>query len=270
MKKIYNRVLDYLRETKELNQAYYRQNESVEMPENKTSKAETLPKNVKPVKESEKIAILINSRITKENVSKETWKHMNKIIEEKMTYYRFLPYQICDCSYIGEGVAWAQYNLNNKRELQLAIYQINYFLAESKSLDEMIAKVIPTDFHIAFETICFDGPYCYGLPRSYVLYQPETKNGKKSQYPLIAFFNTAKGTENYTDEFYSGELYYAINGDFAKAVVHCHKHGKFAEFTFSVIGRTFLISKIRTIGKDGKQFVLYDCIWALTDYIDFA
>jgi hypothetical protein len=34
--------------------------------------------------------------------------------------------------------------------------------------------------------------------------------------------------------------------------------------------RTFLISKINTLGQDRKLFTLYDCSWHFTDYADFS
>lgn len=217
----------------------------------------------------EKIALLISSRIYKENLPKEQWLHNSKAIEEKMNFFRFMPYQTCNCFYLGDGTAWTGYNGKNKNVLKLAINQINFFLEESKSLDNVIHKTIPNDYYIDFSTIKFDEPFSYGLPRSYLIYQPETKKQKLSQYPLIAFFNTCDGTEDQFDESYMGELYYAINGDLAKAVIHCHKHGKFAEFLISVVGKTLLISKIKTLGKDGKLFTLYDCEWKFTNYKDF-
>lgn len=220
-----------------------------------------------------KIPILINSRVTKEQLPKETWKQMNSVIAEKMSYFVHLPYQICDCSYIGDGKAWAEYNWNNKRTLEIAINQINYFLSDVCNLSDNIQDLVRTDYHINFKDIYFEyvSPIKIDdLPQSYIIYVPETKTGKRSQYPLIAFFNTSKGNVSTYDEFYAGELYYAINGDLARALVHCHKGGMFAEFTMSVVGRTFLVSRIRRIGKDGKLFTAYDCEWEFTDYIDFA
>lgn len=268
MKNILGRFRSYLHETKELNRIYYEQEafsddiKEIQQDKERTSEIEKYGK--------ERIAILLNSRIYRENLSKEVWLKNSQAVEEKMMFFRYLPFQVCNCSYIGEGIAWTGYNFNNKKILQIAINQINYFLGDLKALDETVPKIIPTDFYINFNSICFDGPYSYGLPRSYILYQPETKSGKRSQYPLIAFFNTAKGTERYIDEFYLGKLYYAINGDLSKATVHCHKHGKFAELIFSVVGRTFLISKINTLGQDRKPFTVYDCSWHFTDYADFS
>lgn len=218
-----------------------------------------------------KIPVLINSRISKESLPRERQIKANQAIEEKMTNYCRMPYQICNCSYIGEGTAWTGYNWNNRRTLELAINQINYFLEETKNLDDVVSKAIPSDYHINFREIQFDEPYSsYGLPRSYILYCPEGKNKKRPKFPLIAFFNTSAGNLSFDDEFYIGELYYAVNGDLSRAVIQCHKHGKFAEYTLSVIGHTFLISKIKTVGANGKIFTLYDCMWELTNYIDFA
>lgn len=223
-----------------------------------------------------KIAILVNSRCVKENLSKDANLSMSRLIEEEMTYFSFIPYQICNCAYIGEHKAWAMYNLNNKRTLSLAINEINYHLGTLHDLEEdsAIEKIIPADYQINFNSICFD----YGLitspedlPRSYLIYAPKTKSGKKSQYPLIAFFNTSKyGIKSIHEENYIGELCYSVNGEMSKACIHCWKHGKFAEFNFSVVGRSFLISTIKTIGESGKLFTLYDCMWKFTDYIDFA
>lgn len=222
-----------------------------------------------------KIAILLNSRCVKEALPKNVWLRMSKIIEEKMTYFTFLPYQICDCSYIGENKAWTTYNMNNKHTLSLAISEINQHLANLHELEEndLIERVLPSDYHIDFNSICFDFGMisCVNdLPRSYLIYAPETKTGKHSQYPLIAFFNTIlHSPEDNGGENYLGELYYSINGELSKAKIQCHKDGKFAEFNFSVLGRTFMISSIKTLGRNG-MFTLYDCMWKFTDYIDFA
>lgn len=268
MKNLLSRFRSYLRETIELNRAYYEQealsDKYIEMQQNKERTSEV------EKSEKERIAILLNSRMYRENFPKEVWLKNSQAIEEKMMFFRYLPFQVCNCSYIGDGVAWTGYNFNNKKILQIAINQINYFLGDLNALDATVPQIIPTDFYINFNSICFEGPYSYGLPRSYILYWPETKSGKRSQYPLIAFFNTSNGTERYTDEFYLGELHYAVNGDLSKATVHCHKHGKFAEFIFSVVGRTFLISKINALGQNGKPFALYDCSWHFTDYADFS
>ena len=83
-----------------------------------------------------KIAILVNSRCVKENLSKEANLSMSRLIEEEMTYFSFIPYQICNCAYIGEHKAWAMYNLNNKRTLSLAINEINYHLGTLHDLEE--------------------------------------------------------------------------------------------------------------------------------------
>lgn len=224
----------------------------------------------------EKIPILLNSRCALAHMSKEDWITANKVIEEKMSYFPMLHYQIGNCFYIGDGKAWSGYNLNCKKELNLAINEINYYLASVNELEEenVITKVLKERFCINFNKICFDwSDYSEDgdLPRSYLLYCPETASGKHSQYPLVAFFNTIKNSVlDNNEENYTGELYYSLTGELSKATVYCRKNGVFAEFKFSVIGRTFLISSIRTHDKDGKLFTLYDCIWKLTDYIDFC
>ena len=224
--------------------------------------------------QQEKIAVLLNARVVKENVTKQQWIQLGKIVEEKMLYYVALPYQICDCSYIGESKAWAMYNLNNKAVLRTDIDEINVFFSTVGRLEQgMLNRIIPTDYHIDFNAICFDYGQCVSmdaLPRSYLLYTPETKSGKKAQYPLVAFFNTiANSPSDHAGENYTGELHYAITGEVAKATVFCWKHGKFAEFNFSVIGRTFMISSIRMHNTSGRLATIYDSTWALTDYIDF-
>ena len=232
------------------------------------------PKEVKSAPPS-KIAILVNYRCEKDVLSKNDWLKMSQVIEEGMTYFPFLPYQICNCSYIGENKAWAAYNLNNKRTLSLAINEINYHLSTLHDLeqDNEIEKIIPSDYQINFNSICFDfGPVLHAddLPRSYLIYAPRTKTKKRNQYPLIAFFSTVRDSiKSFDEENYIGELYYSVNGELSKACIHCWKHGKFAEFNFSVVGRSFLISTIKTIGTDGKLFTLYDCMWKFTDYVDF-
>lgn len=227
-------------------------------------------------KAEEKIAILLNTRVVKSNLNRQQQLHMSKVVIEKMLYYVALPYQICDCSYIGEVKAWALYNWNNKQVLKSAISEINDFLATVKDLEGgMLEKIVPTDYCINFDSICFDyhrkaSPS--SLPQSYILYTPETKTRKKSQYPLVAFFNTISDSpDDHCGENYVGELYYAITGEVAKATVYCRKRGRFSEFNFSVIGRTFMISTIRMLNKKtGKVEPIYDCTWPLTDYIDFA
>lgn len=263
---IFKSFLSYWEETKKLNKLYY---QGLEENDLQKSDPKTQAKELK-AENGKRISILLNSRIYEESLEKDVWKRFNSIIEEKMTYFPFLPYQICDCFYIGEQTAWTGYNWNNKRTLQIGINKLNYLLEDAKNLDEAVCKIIPENYHIRFEHICFDGPYSYGLPRSYILYRPETKAKKISQYPLIAFFNTiGNDPSEHNGENYIGELYYAINGDLSKAVLHCFKKDKFVEFIFSVVGETFLISKIRTVGKNGKLFTLYDCTWKFTDYINF-
>lgn len=241
------------------------------------SKTSASPQNVSKSSVQEKIPILLNSRCALAHMSKEDWITANKIIEEKMSYFPMLHYQIGNCFYIGDGKAWSGYNLNCKKELNLAINEINYYLAsvnELESGENEITKVLKEKFCINFNKICFDwSDYSEvgDLPRSYLLYCPETSFGKHSQYPLVAFFNTIKNSElDNNGENYAGELYYSLTGELSKATVYCWKKGVFAEFKFSVIGRTFLISSIRTHDKNGKLFTLYDCIWKLTDYIDFC
>ena len=232
------------------------------------------PKGVQSAPPS-KIAILVNSRCEKDVLSKNDWLKMSQVIEEEMTYFPFLPYQICNCSYIGENKAWAAYNLNNKRTLSLAINEINYHLSTLHDLeqDNEVEKIIPSDYQINFKSICFDfGSVLHAddLPRSYLIYAPRTKTKKRPQYPLIAFFSTVRDSiKSFDEENYIGELYYSVNGELSKACIHCWKHGKFAEFNFSVVGRSFLISTIKAIGTDGKLFTLYDCMWKFTDYVDF-
>ena len=103
-----------------------------------------------------KIAILVNSRCVKENLSKDANLSMSRLIEKEMTYFSFIPYQICNCAYIGEHKAWAMYNLNNKRILSLAINEINYHLGTLHDLEEdsAIEKIIPADYQINFNSIC--------------------------------------------------------------------------------------------------------------------
>ncbi len=159
----------------------------------------------------------------------------------------------------------------------MAINEINYHLSTLRELEpeqDAIPKIVPLDYNIKFGTICFDYSSVVragDFPRSYIVYAPKTKTGKRSQYPLIAFFNTIKNSENNNGgENYCGELYYSINGDLSKATVHCWKHRKFTEFNFSVVGRTFLISSIKTVDENGRMFSVYDCNWKFTDYADFS
>lgn len=233
--------------------------------------------NVNHEKYPNKIAILMNSRCIVEQLTVKERSEKSKAIEELMLYFVKLPYQIGNCSYIGEGKAWTLYNWDNKRTLSLAINELNYYLSIINELEEgesAIPKVLPVRFHINFNNICFDWGTTLAkdsLPRSYILYTPITKKNRHSQYPLIAFFNTIQcAPDDNNGENYCGELYYSINGELAKASIHCWKNGYFAEFNFSVVGRTFQISSIRTLGKDHKLFTLYDCTWKYTDYIDFS
>ena len=260
--------------TEKINSFIYKQKKENTLHLNKTSAPF---ESVSKFSSQEKIPILLNSRCALAHLSKEDWITANKIIEEKMSYFPMLHYQIGNCFYIGEGKAWSGYNLNCKRELNLAINEINYYLASVNELEKdvnAITKVLKEKFFINFNKICFDwSDYSKAgdLPRSYLLYCPETASGKHSQYPLVAFFNTIKNSEHDNNgENYAGELYYSLTGELSKATVYCWKNGVFAEFKFSVIGRTFLISSIRTHDKNGKLFTLYDCIWKLTDYIDFC
>ena len=260
--------------TEKINSFIYRQKKANTLTLNKTSAPfESVCKS----SSQEKIPILLNSRCALAHMSKEDWITTNKIIEEKMSYFPMLHYQTGNCFYIGEGKAWSGYNLNCKKELNLAINEINYYLASVNELGKdvnVITKVLKETFCINFNKICFDwSDYSEAgdLPKSYLLYCPETASGKHSQYPLVAFFNTIKNSEHDNNgENYAGELYYSLTGELSKATVYCWKNGVFAEFKFSVIGRTFLISSIRTHDKNGKLFTLYDCIWKLTDYIDFC
>ena len=226
--------------------------------------------------QAEKIAVLLSGRIVKENLGKRQQIQMAKIVAEKMLYYAALPYQICDCFYIGESKAWTGYNWNNKAVLRTSIDEINHFFATVKDLEDgMLKQIIPVDFFIDFNAICFEyrsGTSSLSLPQSYILYTPETKSGKKAQYPLVAYFNTiADSPKDHGGENYAGELYYAITGEVAKATIHCWKHGKFSEFNFAVVGRTFMISTIRMINQNTHRIEpIYDCTWLLTDYMDFA
>ena len=223
----------------------------------------------------EKTAVLLHTRIVKENLSRQQRVQKAKAVIDKMLYYVALPYQICDCFYIGEAKAWTSYNLNNKAVLKSAIDELNGFFATVKNLEGgMLKDIIPTDYHIDFNNICFEyhrKASAFSLPQSYVLYTPLTKSGKMAQYPLVAFFNTISDSpDDHNGENYTGELYYAITGEVTKATVFCRKRGRFAEFNFSVVGRTFMISTIRMLNrKTGKIAPIYDCTWWLTDYMDF-
>lgn len=260
------RLSNFFKTALEENRAYYEQ-------EKVGSEKEKTTVNHQSKMPQTKIAVLINSRVCKEELTKEQWKNASNLLEEEMSYFPCLPFQICNCSYIGEHTAWTTYNMTNQRCLQPAINEINYLLADVVNLDDAVSKIIPTNYFIDFKSICFDYSehVKYGdLPRSYMLYRPKTKAGKLSRYPLIAFFNTIRNSPEEKPENYIGELFYSVNGELCEAKLHCWKYGKFAEFEFSTIGRTFMISKIRTHGADGKLFLLYDCMWKFTDYIDFA
>lgn len=260
------RLSNFFKAALEENRAYYeRQSIDAKHPKPAEPKQAKIPQT--------KVPVLINSRVCKEDLPKEQWKCASDLIEEEMNCFPCLPFQICNCSYIGENTAWATYNMTNKRCLQPAINELNYLLADVVNLDDTVSKIIPQNYFIDFKSICFDySDYVkYGdLPRSYMLYRPKTKSGKLSRFPLIAFFNTIKNSPSEKSENYIGELCYSVNGELCEAKLHCWKHGKFAEFEFSTIGRTFMISKIRTHGADGKLFLLYDCMWKFTDYIDFT
>lgn len=229
-----------------------------------------------PTPQPEKVAVLLTGRVVKENLSRRQQLQMEKIVVEKMLYYVALPYQICDCSYIGESKAWTGYNWNNKAVLRTSIDEINQFFATVKDIESgMLKEIVPIDYHIDFNSICFEyrpSASSSSFPQSYILYVPETKAGKKSQYPLVAYFNTiANSPEDHGGENYAGELYYSITGEVAKATIHCRKRGRFAEFNFSVIGRTFMISTIRVLNQKTHRLApIYDCTWLLTDYMDFA
>ncbi len=224
----------------------------------------------------EKVAVLLTSRIVKENLDRRQKVQMSKLVIEKMLYYVALPYQICDCFYIGETKAWTWYNENNKAILQTSIDELNQFFATVKSLEDgMLKDIIPIDYCIDFNSICFEyrsNASPLSLPQSYILYTPETKTGKKAQYPLVAYFSTIADSPNdHGGENYVGELYYAITGEVAKATIHCWKHDRFSEFNFSVVGRTFMISTIRMLNQKTRRVEpIYDCTWPLTDYMDFA
>lgn len=228
----------------------------------------------------DRLKILSNTLCTIEDMDNATRRNKEKYIEELMISCTALPYQIVSCHYIGDGKAWAMYNLNNKRTLSLAINEINFHLStfskleNDKETEAMMLKILPLKFHINFDNICFDygeKPVAGQLPRSYILYSPKTKAGKWSQYPLIAYFNTIHdGSEDNNGENYAGELYYAISGDLARANVRCWNKAQYARFDFSVIGRSFGITTIKVLGKSGKLFNLYDRVQALTDYFDIG
>ena len=262
MRNIYDFIINVWKE----NKAYYR---------GESSFVEEKLDRVQEVSDSNsvKIPVLFGSRVEKSFLSKKQKHQFSVLIEDEMKNFQCLPYQICNCSYIGEHVAWTTYNLTNKRCLQLAIEELNLHLKTIKDLDDVVKRVIPTDYHIRFDEIFYEFTNCTSeddLPRSYILYRPKTKNGKIAKYPLIAYFDTAKTVKNPNEENYCGELYYSVNGELCDARLHCWKHGIYSQIILGMVGRSFIIKKIKSHDKNGKLFTFYDCKWAFTDYIDFA
>lgn len=220
---------------------------------------------------TQRIAYLLNKRINLEILSKTEWKNKCEAIEHLMNCYQRLPYQICNCYYIGENRAYTLYNWNNKRTLELAINLINYHLSTVSSLD-ISGNSVPTDYNILFNSICFDyaeSAQPGDLPRSYIVYSPLTKSGKSSTIPLIAYFNTLAGYSGNMTEYYMGEIHYFANGEIEKINLFCKKRNVGANFLLKYIGGVFSICSIEMIGKDGKPFVAYDFIDELSGYINY-
>lgn len=195
---------------------------------------------------------------TEERLQKE------KLIFDRMRAFPFLPFNISSCNYISDWKAWSEYDVPNVRALMPYVNTINSFLSDFQRLprwnyfqESLGQRRVPTDYRIAFTQIDFGfhpGAAYRDLPRSYLIFNPLTKAGKASQYPLIAYFATR------LNDFasYFCELYFAINGDLAKAKLHCLKNGNFNCFDFSVIGQTFTVSRITGRDYPNRKVVLYD------------
>lgn len=221
-----------------------------------------------------RVKILHDKNITIEYATRRQRLEVGRVIEEKMLAYRNLPFQICNCEYFGDGCAIAAYNMNNKQILEAALNHLTCLYYEVYKKEKYLRDIFQTQYNFEISKVNFDFPPIvseFTLPQSYIVYYPETKSGKTSKYPLIAYFNTViPDTVGFYDERYSGELYYAVNGDLSKAVIMCHKNGKHADITFSVVGCTLTVSKIKIFTTDYKWKVIYDCMHELTDYKDFA
>lgn len=195
---------------------------------------------------------------TEERLQKE------KLIFDRMSAFPFLPFNISFCNYISDWKAWSEYDASNIRALLPYVNTINSFLSDFQRLPRwnyfqksLGQRRVPTDYRIVFSQIDFgfySGAAYRDLPRSYLIFNPLTKTGKSSQYPLIAYFATHLND----NEFYRCELHFAVNGDLAKATLHCRKHDIFNCFDFAVIGQTFTVSRITGRDYPNRKVVLYD------------
>ena len=183
-------------------------------------------------------------------------------IEEDMCRYRLLPYQICNCSFIDKQSAFAMFNLNNKQVLQIAIDEINSYMKDCMSFPSAVKGILLCPPNIPFEKIVYDyrkNAVPGDKPMTYIIYQPKTKQGANSKYPLKVHFSTFYDFSY--NEFW-GDLFYSVDGQVSKAVIYYYTERLTFVFRFGVIGRTFLIKDIDfTNTSTGKKGKIYDVSW---------
>ena len=190
-------------------------------------------------------------------------KVVDRATIEGMEQFSMLPFAFVgrklNKDYHGHPQASIDLDRQNISAAKIELEKLNEFIARSHNLSELI----PEEIKISIDDIVYK-PYKKEHGYSKLICTPYTATGKLSKYPLTFFFMTRldgeptyrkKGTAliPIPSNKSSGKIVYAKDGQAATAKVSIWIDGVGFFYEFKTIGRTFLISKIKsTIKTDEK------------------
>lgn len=188
-------------------------------------------------------------------------------IAQNMLAYSALPYQICTCRFMDDAKAWAMFNQTNVNALALAIEELNKLIANCDAANQAFRLLVPFVIRVPMHKLKFGyhkDATVGDLPISYFVYQPFTKTGRQTKYPLSVHFSTIGEYHEVLMDECHGDLYYEKDGSITKAKLVYFYNDRCFVYTFGLVGRTFAITKVEIPDYNtGKNALIYSCDWDL-------
>lgn len=194
------------------------------------------------------------------DLTRQQRKERELFIQNAMEIFSWLPFRIGDSQLYRPNVSIKPLNWNERGILENELYELNGYIGGLYENEYAVIKNVPKGLCIPFDRLVYD------TIQTHIEYWPFTSAGRYNPQPLRICFSTVRDCMNECPVESTGELRWGVDGKVCAATVRIFVNSVCYSYSFGVVGRTFMITKLETPGINGKPAILYSSSWELMDW----
>jgi hypothetical protein len=201
-----------------------------------------------------------DNNVNVSDLTRQQRKERELFIQNAMEIFSWLPFQIGDSQLHRPNVSIKPLNWNERGILESELYDLNGYINGLYNDQYAVMKHVPKELYIPYDRLVYDSV------KTRIEYWPFTSAGRYNPQPLRIHFSTIPESSAVYPIESTGELRWGVDGKVCAATVRIFVNSVCYSYSFGVVGRTFMITKLETPGINGKPAILYSSSWELMDW----